>query len=379
MRFYLDYNSTTPVDERVLEAMMPWFREKFGNAASNTHVFGWEASAAVDLAREQVARFINSEPGEIIFTSGATEAINLALRGTAEMYRSKGNHIITCQTEHKAVLDTCKALEQMGFDITYLPVSRDGSIDTDDLQSRITNQTVLVCIMMANNETGVVQDTGRIGSICRNNNVMFLTDATQAAGKLRIDVKEQNISLACISAHKFYGPKGTGALYISRKNPRVNLVAQITGGGHEKGYRSGTLNVPGIIGTGKAAEIANAELWNYADHTSALRTYFEQQLQENCNAVINGNRRDRLPNTTNLLFRNIRSSSLIKHLPEIAFSTGSACSSALPEPSHVLTAMGLSDSEAYSSCRFSLGKYTTMEEVSYAVNKITDAIRLLAK
>ncbi len=367
---YLDFNSTTPVDQRVLEQMLPWFSEKFGNAASKTHRFGWEADAAVTHAREKVASLIGAESNEIIFTSGATEAINLALRGVMDAYADKGNHFIVCRSEHKAVLDTAAALADKGKKISYLSVSRDGRIDLDELKKVIQKETVMVAIMMANNETGVIQDVEAIGGICKENGIIFFSDLTQATGKININVRELGISIACISAHKIYGPKGVGALYVSRKNPRVILTPQITGGGHEKGLRSGTLNVPGIVGFGAAAELAQSEIWDYSMHTSMLRTKLEQGIEEVGNIRINGSTRYRLSNTTNLQIGGIKADALIQDLHDIAISSGSACSSALSEPSHVLRGMGLTEQESYSSIRLSLGKTTTDTEINYVIEKI---------
>ncbi|HKR07070.1 MAG TPA: IscS subfamily cysteine desulfurase [Bacteroidia bacterium] len=367
---YLDYNSTTPVDSLVLEKMIPYFSERFGNAASRTHSFGWIAEEAVDHAREQTARLINSEPGEIIFTSGSTEAINLALKGIFENYSSKGNHIITVRTEHKAVLDTCSCLEAKGAQITYLDVDRSGMIDLNHLSNSINESTILVSVMFANNETGVIQPIAETGRICKEKKVLFFCDATQAIGKTRVDVNEYQIDMLSISAHKFYGPKGTGALYIRRKNPRVKPAALIHGGGHEKEFRSGTLNVPGIVGFGEACEIAAKRMWEDNERISKLRTLLEQSLTKDGDAFINGSIKNRLPNTTNIAFKGINSGTFIKEIPDIAVATGSACTSAIPEPSHVLRAMGLSDEEANSSIRFSLGRFTSEEEIKFAIEKI---------
>jgi cysteine desulfurase len=373
---YLDYNATTPVDKRVLEAMLPYFTEKFGNAASRTHAFGWIAEDAVTTARKQVADLIHCIEQEVIFTSGATEGINLAIKGVWENYRVKGNHIITVATEHKAVLDTCKALEKKGARITYLPVDRDGLIDLDVLRKALTPQTILVSIMYANNETGVIQPISKIAEIVHANNSIFMCDATQAVGKININVMEDHIDLMCLSAHKFYGPKGVGALYVRRKDPRVSLVPLFDGGGHERGIRSGTLNVTGIVGLGKACEIATQEMWDDSARISRLRTRLEQQLCDNMEDVyINGSTKNRLFNTTNIAFLKIRSESLINRIPGIAVAMGSACTSAIAEPSHVLKAMGLSDSASYSSIRFSLGKYTTAEEVNQVIETITEVIK----
>jgi cysteine desulfurase len=369
---YLDYNATTPVDKRVLEAMLPYFTEKFGNASSRTHAFGWIAEDAVTTARKQVADLIHCMDQEVVFTSGATEGINLAIKGVWENYQVKGNHIITLATEHKAVLDTCKTLEKKGARITYLPVGRDGLIDLDVLRKALMPQTILVSIMYANNETGVMQPISKIAEIVHANNSIFMCDATQAVGKININVMEEHIDLMCLSAHKFYGPKGVGALYVRRKDPRVSLVPLFDGGGHERGIRSGTLNVTGIVGLGKACEIARQEMWDDAARISRLRTRLEQQLCDNIEDVyINGSTKNRLFNTTNIAFLKTRSESLISKIPGIAVAMGSACTSAIAEPSHVLKAMGLSDSASYSSIRFSLGKYTTAEEINQVIEQIS--------
>ncbi len=372
---YLDYNSTTPVDPKVLEAMLPYFTEKFGNAASTTHAWGWAASAVVERAREQVALLIGAEPNEIIFTSGATEGINLAIRGVAHAYASVGKHIIVASTEHKAVLDTAKDLANIGIECSVLSVDREGKIDLLELQNLIRPDTILVAVMMANNETGVLQDCAEIGRICREKKVLFLSDTTQAIGKIRVNVEEQNLDLCTLSAHKIYGPKGVGALYVKRKKPRVSLHAQITGGGHERGLRSGTLNVPGIVGFGKACELAGDGLWDFGIHTSRWRTFLEQQLTiEFGHGFINGGIKSRLPNTSNICFPKFKSEQLIKALPHIGISMGSACTSAIPQPSHVLKAMGLSESEIFSSIRISIGKNTTEEEIKETLVRMEDVL-----
>ena len=376
---FLDYNSTTPVDERVLEKMLPYFSVHYGNASSKTHAFGWNAEAAVDRAREQVATLLNVTPAEIIFTSGATESINIALRGAAIAYRQKGNHIITCKTEHKAVLDTCIDLEKQGMEITYLPVNHEGLIDLDEFQKSITEKTILAAIMLANNETGVLQAVDDIGKICKERGILFFSDTTQAFGKVGVDVLEMNADLICLSSHKIYGPKGVGALYIRRKNPRVQLKPILTGGGHEQGLRPGTLNVVGIVGLGAASELALSEQWNDAQHTSTLRTIFEQQTEKLFGSSINGSIRHRLPNTTNIRFPGIKASELLKKVPELAFSTGSACSSALQEPSHVLKAMGFADDHSYASARFSLGRFTTQDDMNTAINSLANVFEKLKK
>ena len=364
---YLDHNATTAVDKRVLEAMLPYFTEKFGNASSRTHSFGWVADDAVKTARQQTANLINCLDQEIVFTSGATEAINLAIKGVWDNYQVKGKHIITVSTEHKAVLDTCRSLEKKGADVTYLPVDREGLIDLQELKNALRPDTILVAVMFANNETGIIQPIRQIADIVHANNSIFMCDATQAVGKVNIDVQDEHIDLMCMSAHKFYGPKGIGALYVRRKDPRVTLFPQIDGGGHERGLRSGTLNVTGIVGLGKACEIAKLEMWDDAVRISKLRTRLEQLLCENQDVNINGSTKHRLFNTTNIRFTGHRSESIIGKIPHIAVAMGSACTSAIAEPSHVLKAMGLTEEEAYSSIRFSLGKYTTEQEINEVI------------
>jgi cysteine desulfurase len=376
---YLDYNSTTPVDPLVLEKMLPYFSEKFGNASSKTHSFGWIAEEAMEHSRGQIANFINSDREEIIFTSGSTEAINLAFKGVCENYSSKGNHVVTVKTEHKAVLDVCTYMETKGIEVTYLDVDRSGMVDLNQLNNSISQSTILVSVMFANNETGVIQPMAEIGKICKGKNVIFFCDATQVAGKIRVDVNENQIDLMCISAHKIYGPKGIGAIYIRRKNPRVKPAPLIHGGGHEKGFRSGTLNVPAIVGFGEACELASKKLWEESERISKLRTLLEQSLTESGNAFINGSIRNRLHNTTNISFAGIDSSTFIPEIKDIAVATGSACTSASMEPSHVLNAMGLSDDLAHSSIRFSLGRFTTEEEIKFAIEKIKSVITKLRK
>jgi cysteine desulfurase len=376
---YLDYNATSPVDKRVLEAMLPYFTEQFGNASSRTHAFGWVAEDAVKTARERVAEFISCTPQEIVFTSGATESINLAMKGVWENYQSKGKHIITVKTEHKAVLDVCKSLEKKGASISYLSVDAEGLIDLNELKKALTPATIMVAVMYANNETGVIQPIKAIADLTHANNSIFMCDATQAAGKIDMKVDEQHIDLMCVSAHKFYGPKGIGALYVRRKNPRVSLLPLIEGGGHERGLRSGTLNVPGIVGLGKACEIAANEMKNDAQRILLLRNKLEQSLLNLGNILVNGSAQQRLYNTSNISIRGIRSQSLIRKIPTIAVAMGSACTSAVAEPSFVLKAMGLSDEEAYSSVRFSLGKYTNEEEIYFAIKSFSDAISEMRK
>lgn len=372
---YLDYNATTPVDKRVLETMLPYFSERFGNASSRAHAFGWIADDAVNIARKQVADLINCSEEEIVFTSGSTEAINLAIKGVWENYQAKGKHIITVSTEHKAILETCKAIQKRGASITYLSVDREGLIDLEELKKALTPQTILVSIMYSNNETGVIQPIKKISELVHGNNSIFMCDATQAIGKINMDVAEEHIDLMCMSAHKIYGPKGVGALYIRRKNPRVTLFPQIDGGGHERGLRSGTLNVTGIIGLGKACEIAKLEMWDDAVRISKLRTKLEQFLCDLPNVFINGSTKHRMYNTTNITFHGIRSEKLIKEISNVAVAIGSACTSAIAEPSHVLKAMGLSDEDSYSSIRFSLGKYTTTEEIDEVLDIVIRVVK----
>lgn len=362
---YLDYNATTPVDERVLAEMLPFFTEHFGNASSKTHAFGWYAEGAIEKARQQVADFIGAESSEIVFTSGSTEAINMALKGVFEAYQTKGNHIITCKTEHKAVLDTCAYLEEKGASITYLNVDREGRIDLDELKENFTDKTILVAIMAANNETGVLQDLEKIAEITRQHEAIFFSDTTQMAGKLPIDVNEMGLDMCCISAHKLYGPKGVGALYVRRKNPRVNLIPLFHGGGHENQKRSGTLNVTGIVGLGKACEIAKAEFWDDNMNISKVRGYIEHQLLEIEDLRINGSTRYRLYNTSNLYFPKLKDGSTVfSHIKNnYAVSLGSACTSANAEPSHVLMAMGLEKEESENCIRFSFGKKSQKEDI----------------
>lgn len=372
---YLDYNATTPCDSEVVEAMLPYFTQKFGNAASKTHPYGWIADEAVEQARKQIALLVNATPQEVIFTSGSTEGCNLALKGVFEMYAAKGKHIITCATEHKAVLDTCKHLERQGAEITYLNVGSDGLINIEALQNAIRPDTILIAVMYANNETGVIQPVKEIGAIARQHKVLFFTDATQAAGKIKIDVQEENIDILALSAHKFYGPKGVGALYIRRKDPRVRLMAQIDGGGHERGYRSGTLNVPAIVGLGKAAEISILHLDEEAKRLGSLRDKLEQALLQIDGTKVNGSANNRMTHVSNISLGKIKAERLVSLLnSEIAFSVGSACTSASKEPSHVLQAMGLEDERIKGSVRLSLGKFTTELEVDFAIAKIIEAV-----
>ena len=374
-RIYLDNNATTPVDPRVAKAMMPYFTTHFGNAASRNHPFGWEAEEGVDYAREQIAKLINAEDKEIIFTSGATEAINLAIKGAFEMYAKKGNHIITVKTEHKAVLDTCKHLEKLGAEVTYLDVNYDATIDLKALEAAIKPETILVCVMWANNETGVIQDMKAIGEMCEKHGVLFMSDITQAAGKVPVDVKKIGIHLAAFTAHKMYGPKGVGALYVNRIKPRVKVVAQIDGGGHERGMRSGTLNVPGIVGFGKAAEIAMKDMVKDTKRLSKLRDRLQKSLMEMEEVTINGNEEHRMPHVTNMSFKHVEGEGLMMTFnQEIGLSSGSACTSASLEPSYVLVAMGLGDDLAHSSLRFSLGRFTTDDDIDYTIEAIKKGV-----
>ncbi len=375
---YLDYNSTTPCDPRVVEAMLPYFTKHFGNAASRTHAFGWEGEEAVEYAREQVAQLIGAEPKEIVFSSGATEAANLALKGVFEAYAAKGNHIITVVTEHKAVLDSCHHIERLGGEITWLPVDNEGLISLPELEAAIRPTTMLIAVMYANNEIGVIQPIKAISDIARKHGVLFFTDATQAVGKVPIDVNKDGIDLLALSAHKFYGPKGIGALYVRRRDPRVRLVAQMDGGGHERGMRSGTLNVPGIVGMGKAAELCRQEMTADARHTAELRDRLETGLLAIPGAHINGSTTHRLPHTTNISFPDIDANALLAALgKDIALSSGSACTSASMEPSYVLKALGVDDKVAHASLRLGLGRWTTAEEIDYAIVRISETVALL--
>ncbi len=371
---YLDYNATTPVDKRVLDVMLPYFSEKFGNAASNTHAAGWTANRAVEGAREQVSKLINCDAQEIIFTSGATEAINLAIKGVFQAYAAKGKHIITYTTEHKAVLDTCKYLETLGASVDYLPVDSEGLPDLQLLAKTIREDTILVCAMYANNETGVIYPIKETAQVVHEKKSVLFCDATQAIGKVMVDVQDDSIDLMCLSAHKIYGPKGIGALYVRRKNPRVSLLPQLHGGGHERGLRSGTLNVTGIVGLGQACTIAGDEMWNDGDRLSMLRTLLEQSLLDLGNVFVNGSQKQRLPHVTNLAFAGIKADRLIAQLSHIAMAMGSACTSALPEPSHVLKAMGREEL-ANSSVRFSLGRFTTKEEIETVIKQLSEVVK----
>lgn len=377
---YLDNNATTPCDPRVVAAMLPYFTEMFGNAASRSHPLGWAAEEAVDNAREQVARLIGAEPKEIIFTSGATEAVNLAIKGVYEMYAGKGNHIITAVTEHKAVVDTCRHLEKLGALVTWLPVDHEGLIDLQQLEAAITPQTILISLMYANNETGVIHPVRAISDIARKHGVLFMTDATQATGKIPVDVNNDGIDLLTLSAHKMYGPKGTGALYVRRRSPRVKLSAQIDGGGHERGMRSGTLNVPGIVGLGKACELCMEEMEADTQRILPMKNRLEKALLAMEQTFLNGALQQRLPHTCNLSFKYVESETLMMGFnKKIAVSSGSACTSASMEPSYVLKAMGLSDDLAHASLRFGLGRFTTDEQIDFAIQTITDAVNQLRK
>ncbi|MCO4819308.1 MAG: IscS subfamily cysteine desulfurase [Bacteroidetes bacterium] len=374
---YLDNNATTPMDPRVLEAMLPYFNSKFGNAASRNHAFGWTAEEAVDYAREQVAKLINANPKEIIFTSGATEADNLAIKGVYEMYARKGNHIITVNTEHKAVLDSCKHIEKMGGEVTYLSPNEDGLINLSDLEAAITPKTILISIMYGNNEIGVLQPIEDISAIARKHNVLLHTDATQAVGKVPVDVNAQNIDLMSFTAHKMYGPKGVGALYVRRKNPRVKVTSQLDGGGHERGMRSGTLNVPGIVGFGKACEISMNEMAEEAEKLSKMRDRLESELLHIEESYVNGNTDHRLPHVANISFKHVEGEGLMMGIKDLAVSSGSACTSASLEPSYVLKNLGLDDDLAHSSLRFGLGRYTTDEEIDFAIDHVKTAVHKL--
>jgi cysteine desulfurase len=375
----MDNHATTPVDPRVLEAMLPYFTAMYGNAASKSHAFGWESEAAVDKARERVAKLIHAgSPREIVFTSGATESDNLAIKGVADAYRHKGNHIVTCVTEHKAVLDSCKILEKQGFEVTYLPVKADGLIDLPKLRAALTDKTILVSIMAANNEIGTIQPVTDIGRMTRDKGILFHTDATQAVGKVPIDVEAMFIDLLSITAHKMYGPKGIGALYVRSTNPRVKLTPLIDGGGHERGMRSGTLNVPGIVGLGAACDLCRQEMAAEAQRMIGLRERLRQGIVSQLDEVqINGHPTKRLPGNLNMSFAFVEGESLLMALKEIAVSTGSACTSASLEPSYVLKAIGLDDELAHTSIRFGLGRFNTEAEVDYTVQRIVDEVRRL--
>jgi cysteine desulfurase len=372
---YLDNNATTPCDPRVVDTMVPFFYEKHGNAASRSHQFGWEAEDAVDYAREQIAKLIGAEDKEIIFTSGATESNNLALKGVFEMYAKKGNHIITAETEHKCILDTCKHIEKMGGEVTYLQVQEDGRIDLTEFEAAIRPATILASFMWANNETGVLQPMREIAAICEKHGVLLHSDATQAVGKIKVHPREVGIHLMSFTAHKMYGPKGVGALYVSRKNPRVKVTAQIDGGGHERGMRSGTLNVPGIVGFGKAAEIALQEMDQDMARLQVMRDRLEAALTQLEETKVNGNIEHRMPHVSNISFKHVEGEGLMMTFNQnVAVSSGSACTSASLEPSYVLVGMGLGDDLAHSSIRFSLGRFTTDEDVDMAIDLVTKGV-----
>ena len=375
---YFDNHATTQVDPRVVQAMLPYFTDKFGNAASRNHAFGWAGEEAVENARAQVASLIGATAKEIIFTSGATESDNLMIKGVAEMYREKGNHIITQAIEHKAVLDTCKRLEKDGFEVTYLPVQKDGRVDLDDVRKAITPKTILITIMYANNEIGVINPIAEIGKIAKEHGIFFAVDGVQAVGKIPVDVQKDNIDLLAISAHKLYGPKGVGALYVRRRNPRVQLAAIIDGGGHERGMRSGTLNVPGIVGLGAACEIAQKEMPQEAERLGKLRDKLKAGLEAKLDEVfVNGSLEHRLPNNLNMSFAYVEGESLLMGINDIAVSSGSACTSATLEPSYVLKALGVGEDLAHTSIRFGLGRFNTDEEVDYVTDKMVQVVTKL--
>jgi len=375
---YFDNHATTPVDPRVLDAMLPYFGDKFGNAASRNHSFGWAGEEAVENARGQVASLIGATPKEIIFTSGATESDNLMIKGVAEMYREKGNHIITQAIEHKAVLDTCKRLEKYGYEVTYLPVQKDGRVNPEDVRKAIKPTTILITVMYANNEIGVINPIQEIGKLAKEHGIIFAVDGVQAVGKIPVDVQKDNIDLLAISGHKIYGPKGVGALYVRRRNPRVQLSAIIDGGGHERGMRSGTLNVTGIVGLGKACEIAQQEMTTEGERLKGLRERLRKGLEAKLDEVfINGSMEHRLPNNLNMSFAYVEGESLLMGINDIAVSSGSACTSATLEPSYVLKALGVGEDLAHTSIRFGLGRFNTPEEVDYVVDKMVQVVSKL--
>jgi len=375
---YLDHNATTPCDPRVVEAMIPYFTNNFGNAASRNHPFGWQAEEAVDYAREQVAKLIGADSKEIIFTSGATEGDNLAIKGVFEMYASKGNHIITCNIEHKAVLDTCKHIEKEGGEVIYLKVKPNGLVDLAELEAAIKPNTILIALMYANNEIGTVMPMQEISAIAKKHGVLVFSDATQAVGKIPVDVNKDGIDLMAFTAHKMYGPKGVGALYVRRKNPRVKVTAQIDGGGHERGMRSGTLNVPGIVGFGKACEICRNEMEEETKRVVKLRDKLENALLQIEESYLNGDKEYRLPHVTNISFKYVEGEGLMMGFNKnIAVSSGSACTSASLEPSYVLKALGLGDDLAHSSLRFGLGRFTTEEQIDYTIEQVTNTVNKL--
>jgi cysteine desulfurase len=375
---YMDNQATTALDPRVLEAMLPYFTEKFGNAASRNHEFGWKAEEAVENARAQIARLIRATPREIVFTSGATESDNLAIKGVAESYRAKGHHIVTQATEHKAVLDSCKRLEKYGYEVTVLPVAHDGLINLDELRRAITPKTILLSIMYANNEIGVIQPIAEIGKIAKEHKILFHVDAVQAVGKIPVDVQRDSIDLLSISAHKLYGPKGIGALYVRRKDPKVEISPTIDGGGHERGMRSGTLNVPGIVGLGKACELCQKEMPEEGPRLARLRDKLKDAIMASLDGTgVNGSMTHRLPNNLNLSFSGVEGDALLMGINDVAVSSGSACTSAMIEPSYVLRALGVSDELSHSSIRFGLGRFNTEEEVSYVGDRVIETVKRL--
>ncbi len=375
---FMDNHSTTQMDPRVLEAMVPYFIEKFGNAASRNHQFGWEAEEAVEVARAQIAKLIHCDPKELVFTSGATESDNLALRGVVEMYKDKGNHVITCMTEHRAVLDTCKALEKRGIAVTYLPVEKDGRVKHEEVRKAITDKTILISVMLANNEIGTIHPIAEIGKIAKEKGILFHCDATQGVGKIPVDVNQLGVDLMSFTAHKIYGPKGVGALYVRKKGPRVRLVPMIDGGGHERGMRSGTLPVPLIVGFGKACELCDQEMPAESKRIAAMRDRLQAQIMgalDEC--YLNGHPTERLPHNLNISFAYVEGEALLMGVKEIALSSGSACTSATLEPSYVLRALGVGSDLAHSSIRFGLGRFTTDEEVDYTAKRMIAAVTRL--
>ncbi len=375
---FMDNHSTTPMDPRVLDAMLPYFVEKFGNAASRNHHFGWEAEEAVEQARKQIAKLIHCDAKEIVFTSGATESDNLALKGVVEMYKEKGDHVVTCTTEHRAVLDACKALEKRGIKVTYLPVGKDGRVNPDEVRKAITDKTILISIMLANNEIGVLHPIVEIGKIAKEKGILFHCDATQGVGKIPVDVDALKVDLMSFTAHKIYGPKGVGALYVRKKGPRVRLAPQIDGGGHERGMRSGTLPVPLIVGFGKACELCEQEMSAESKRIAAMRDRLQAQIMENLDeCYLNGHPTERLPHNLNISFAYVEGEALLMGVKEIALSSGSACTSATLEPSYVLRALGVGSDLAHSSIRFGLGRFTTDEEVDYTAKRMVEAVKRL--
>jgi cysteine desulfurase len=375
---YMDNHSTTPMDPRVLDAMLPYFIEKFGNAASRNHQFGWEAEEAVENARKQIARLIHCDAKEIVFTSGATESDNLALKGVVEMYKEKGDHIITCTTEHRAILDTCKSLEKRGIKVTYLPVEKDGRVNPDEIRKAITDKTILISIMLANNEIGTIHPIAEIGKIAKEKGILLHCDATQGVGKIPVDVEALKVDLMSFTSHKIYGPKGVGALYVRKKGPRVRLVPQIDGGGHERGMRSGTLPVPLIIGFGKACELCEQEMPVESKRIAAMRDRLQAQIMKDLDeSYLNGHPTERLPHNLNISFAYVEGEALLMGVKEIALSSGSACTSATLEPSYVLRALGVGSDLAHSSIRFGLGRFTTDEEVDYTAKRMVEAVKRL--